>query len=95
MSRIRLCLVIVSMNGHDGKLSYKSEIISRGFVYIKESSHMFEKAEKLVLKVTEEYKLESQLDFTSFKSKIKSALKSYFYNETQRKPMIVVRIIEK
>jgi len=95
LSEDGIVVVIVSMQGENGRLHYKPEIISRGFVYIKESSEMFDKAEKLVLKVTDEYKVESQLDFTSFKSKIKSVLRNFFYSETQRKPMIVVRIIEK
>ncbi len=95
LSEDGIVVVIVSMQGANGKLNYKTEIISRGFVYIKESSEMFERAQSIVLKVTEEYTKEAQLDFAVFKNKIKIALREFFYQETKRKPMIVTRIIEK
>ena len=95
LSEDGIVVVIVSMHGENGQMVYKPEIISRGFVYIKEASEMIDKAQKIILKVTNEYHKESELDFATFKSKIKSALRNFFYTETKRKPMIVVRIIEK
>ncbi len=95
LSEDGIVVIIVSMHGENGHMSFRPEIISRGFVYIKESSEMLMKAQKMVLKVTEDYKTESQLDFASFKHKIKAALRNFFYSETKRKPMIVVRIIER
>ncbi len=95
LSEDGIVVVIVSMQGSNGQLKYKPEIISRGFVYIKEASLLIDKAQEIVLKITEEYKSETELDFAAFKNKIKTKLRNYFYNETKRKPMIVVRIIEK
>ncbi|MDH5682582.1 MAG: ribonuclease J, partial [Spirochaetota bacterium] len=95
LSEDGIVVVIVSMHGENGQMVYKPEIISRGFVYIKEASEMIDKAQKIILKVTNEYHKESELDFATFKNKIKSALRNFFYSETKRKPMIVVRIIEK
>lgn len=94
LSEDGIVVVIVYLHGQNGNLKYNTEIISRGFVYIKESSTMINKAQGLILKVTEDYHTEQELDFTTFKQKIKSSLRAFFYSETRRKPMIVVRIIE-
>ncbi len=96
LSEDGIVVVIVTNQPKNGKKVYKPEIISRGFVYIKDSSEIFKKAENLVLDIAKEYSSNGlENDFNSFNNKIRMTLRDFFYKETRRKPIIITRIIEK
>ncbi len=69
------------------------EIITRGFVYVKESSELLGNTKKLVKKNIENL-LKKEPDVRKMKHKIKSILQSFFYRMTERNPMILIRAIE-
>ncbi len=71
------------------------DIISRGFVYVKDSNDLLNEATDLIKKEVE-YCLDNDiLDWYSIKSKIKSSLGQFLYTKTKRKPMIIPVIVEK
>ena len=71
------------------------DIISRGFVYVKDSNDLLNEATDLIKREVE-YCLENDsLDWYSIKSKIKSSLGQFLYTKTKRKPMIIPVIVEK
>lgn len=71
------------------------DIISRGFVYVKDSNDLLNEATDLIKREVE-YCLDNDiLDWYSIKSKIKSSLGQSLYTKTKRKPMIIPVIVEK
>ena len=71
------------------------DIISRGFVYVKDSNDLLNEATELIKREVE-YCLDNDiLDWYSIKSKIKSSLGQFLYTKTKRKPMIIPVIVEK
>lgn len=71
------------------------DIISRGFVYVKDSNDLLNEATDLIKREVE-YCLDNDiLDWYSIKSKIKSSLGHFLYTKTKRKPMIIPVIVEK
>ena len=71
------------------------DIISRGFVYVKDSNDLLNEATALIKREVE-YCLDNDiLDWYSIKSKIKSSLGQFLYTKTKRKPMIIPVIVEK
>ncbi len=94
-------VVVVLLAIIDNKLYNKPEVISRGFVYVKENTDMIEEAKDIVEKeVNESLKngkdilLNGKIDFSSLKARIKGDLRTYFFSKVERRPMIMVRIIE-
>lgn len=71
------------------------DIISRGFVYVKDSNDLLNETTDLIKREVE-YCLDNDiLDWYSIKSKIKSSLEHFLYTKTKRKPMIIPVIVEK
>lgn len=93
LSENGIVVVIIAINEYG--LVNKPEIISRGFVYIKENAEMLDKSELIVEKIIDdEFNKESEIDYNVIKNKVKSKLRTYFFSKVERKPMLIVRIIE-
>lgn len=71
------------------------DIISRGFVYVKDSNDLLSEATTLIEREVENCLANDIVDWYSIKSKIKSSLGQFLYTKTKRKPMIIPVIVEK
>ena len=71
------------------------DIISRGFVYVKDSNDLLNEATALIKNEVEHCLANDIVDWYSIKSKIKSSLGQFLYTKTKRKPMIIPVIVEK
>ena len=72
------------------------EILTRGFVYVKESGDLIKETQDLCLKVIKDnIELDnSKVDYTNIKNEIRDCLGKYYYKETESKPMIITVIQE-
>lgn len=72
------------------------EILTRGFVYVKESAELIKETEEICLDVIETDVLvdNKKVDYTKIKNDIRDRLGKYFYKETECKPMIITVIQE-
>ena len=72
------------------------EILTRGFVYVKESGELIKETEDLCREVIENDVVigETKVDYTQIKNDIRDRLGKYFYKETECKPMIITVIQE-
>ena len=86
--------VLISMDSRAGKLLNKPIIMSRGFVYMKDSTEMIREAEFLVGKQLTQL-LKSKTTFGEIKNTIRDTLAPYFYQKTKRNPMIIPVIMNK
>ena len=70
------------------------DIITRGFVYVKESEGLMEELRKVAVKALEECRMDTMNDWASIKSEIKNAISGFLYKKTKRNPMILPVIME-
>ena len=71
------------------------EILTRGFIYVKESQDLLEETKKIAKEVIQEnIQLNSRVDYNSIKNSVRSELGNFFYKVTESKPMIITVIQE-
>ena len=94
LSEDGLCVVVATVDMNEGLLMSGPDIVSRGFVYVKESETLMREA-KSIVEATIERALDKKVrDFTSLKGFIKDDLAKFIYKETKRKPMILPIIMD-
>ncbi len=87
-------LFIVAITMKNGKAVSGPDIISRGFVYMRESEDLINGAKATVQKALKNCENKKVTDWKTIKSDIQDALFRYLYKETQRKPMILPILME-
>ncbi len=89
-----MIVVIMTMSSEDGSIVSEPEIITRGFVYVKESDQLMDELRRVVSESISGSGRERTRDWGSIKSRVKSNLSGYLYKHTRRSPMILPVIIE-
>ncbi len=87
-------IVVAGINVQNGELVSGPEIISRGFVYVKEAGQLIEEARSQVEQVLARTAKEQITDWSVLKSDVRDALSRFLYAKTKRRPMIMPIIIE-
>lgn len=94
LSQDGLFMIVVSISQETGELLSGPEIISRGFVYMKESAGLLDGARDIITAVVEDCAKKQVADWTTIKGRIKKAVRNYLYENTKRSPMILPIIID-
>ncbi|WP_073248071.1 ribonuclease J [Caloramator proteoclasticus] len=94
LSQDGILTVVVTIEKETGKVIAGPDIISRGFVYVRESEDLIEESKKIVKKVLDNCVMNQIKDWATIKSNIKDELKTYLYEKTKRNPMILPIIME-
>ncbi len=94
LSEDGLMVVVVSMEEETGQIVAGPDIISRGFVYVRESEGLMEGAREVVLKALQECEEKNITSWNYIKNLIKDTLKNYIWQKTKRSPMILPIIME-
>nr|WP_225941850.1 ribonuclease J [Sporosarcina limicola] len=94
LSQDGIFTVVVTLNRKQKRIAAGPEIVSRGFVYVRESEELFEESTKLVRKIVEKYVNKETFEWTNIKQEIRDTLSSYLYQQTKRRPMIIPIIME-
>ena len=89
-----MIVVVLSMSGEDGALVSGPDIITRGFVYVKESEGLMEELRQVALGALESVDGRYATDWSAIKSAIKNDMSNYLYKKTKRSPMILPVIME-
>ena len=87
-------VVVLSMSGEDGALVSGPDIITRGFVYVKESEGLMEELRQVALEALQSVDTHYSTDWSAIKSAIKGDLSGFLYKKTKRSPMILPVIME-
>lgn len=77
----------------DRRLLSGPDVVSRGFVYEKESEELLDKARTLTKSVIED-ELFTRHDYTAIKNKVRDELGDYIFSKTKRRPMIIPVILD-
>ena len=89
-----LIVVVVTLSSENGNLIAGPDIISRGFVYVRESENLMNDMKNIVRQVMSECEHKRLKDWNSLKGLIKNALNEYIFEKTKRNPMILPVIME-
>ena len=89
-----MIVVVLSMSGEDGALVSGPDIITRGFVYVKESEGLMEELRQVALEAIQSVDVKFATDWSAIKGTIKGDLSNYLYKKTKRSPMILPVIME-
>ncbi|MCI8277058.1 MAG: ribonuclease J [Clostridia bacterium] len=94
LSQDGLIIVVLTMDSASGEIVAGPDIISRGFVYVRESENLMEEA-KLLINAELRKCVESHvIDWATIKTTIRDSLREYIYQTTKRNPMILPIIME-
>ena len=94
LSQDGLIIVVVGIHAETGIVGSGPDIISRGFVYVRENEGLIEDTRRVVCEVLMGYPAIQPSDWTSIKNRIKDDLHKYLYAHIKRNPMILPIIIE-
>ncbi len=89
-----MIVVVMTVSSEDGSLINEPEIISRGFIYVKESEGLMEEMRRVTLESIESCSNQKNKDWNTIKTKVKNNLSGYLYKTTKRSPMIIPVITE-
>ena len=89
-------IVIVDVNIHKEtrNIINKPNVVTKGFIYVKENIDIIKEAENIVSEVVKENVKENYIDYNKIKISIREKLGKYFYKETESKPMIIIVVQE-
>lgn len=94
LSQDGILTVVVTIEKESGSVIAGPDIISRGFVYVRESEDLMGEARELVREALRECEEKRITEWASIKSNIKEVLRMFLYEKTKRKPMILPIIME-
>jgi ribonuclease J len=94
LSQDGILVVVVTLSKQDGTILSGPDIISRGFVYVRESEGLFEESNKIVTNTLQKLMSENVNEWASLKTHVKEALGRFLYEQTRRRPMILPIIME-
>jgi len=89
-----MIVVIVNLSSEDGSLVSGPDIITRGFIYVKESEELMQELKDVVMETIDQCFTDKVSGWTSMKSSIKADLSAHLYRKTKRNPMILPVITE-
>ncbi len=94
LSEDGLIVVVVTMSKQDGKILAGPDIISRGFVYVRESEDLMEEATNIVKNTLASCEKKNITDWATLKANVRDSLRSFLYERIKRNPMILPIIME-
>ena len=89
-----MIVVVTSMSGENGAVVSGPDIITRGFVYVKESEGLMEELRRVAMEALERCEKTHTTDWAAIKGEIKNDLSGFLYKKTKRNPMILPVIME-
>ena len=94
LSEDGLMVVVVNLSKQDGSMVSEPDIISRGFVYVREAEGLMDEAKDIIKKTLIRNQQKNNREWAYIKTSIKEDLKYYLFQKTKRSPMILPIIME-
>ena len=89
-----MIVVMLSMSSHDHQLLCPPEIVTRGFVYVKESEKLLEELRNLAMDTVDHMSARRRRDQAEVSKAVRSAVSTYLFKTTKRSPMIIPMVVE-
>ena len=84
-----MVVVVLSMSSHDHQLLCEPEIVTRGFVYVKESEGLLQDLRRVAMDTVDTMNAKKRRDENEIHRTVRSAVSSYLYKRTRRSPMVI------
>ncbi|QLY81870.1 ribonuclease J [Clostridium intestinale] len=94
LSQDGILTVVVTIEKESSTVIAGPDIISRGFVYVRESEKLMDEAREIVKKVLRNCEEKKITDWATMKTNMKDELRNFLYEKTKRRPMILPIIME-
>ena len=94
LSEAGLIIVVAAIEKESGTIYSGPDIVSRGFVYVRENEDLIEEARNVVSKTLAKCRKEKIRDWNAVRAAVRDALRSFIYEKTQRSPVILPIFLE-
>lgn len=94
LSQDGILIVVATINRKNRKIIAGPDIVSRGFVYVREADELMNEARQRVNKALNQCMAEGTTDWSSIKGSLRDALGKFLFEKTRRRPMILPVIME-
>ena len=94
LSQDGLIIVVLTMEGSTGEVIAGPDVISRGFVYVRESENVMEDIKQAVRHEVRRFEQNGVRDWSTIKNSIRENLRDYIFTKTKRNPMIIPILME-
>ena len=94
LSQDGLIVIVMTMDSSTGEIVAGPDVISRGFVYVKESENLMDEVKKYIREEVEILESKGVRDWATIKSTLKDHIRDYIFQRTKRNPMILPIIME-
>ncbi len=94
LSQDGLIIVVLTMDGSTGEVIAGPDVISRGFIYVKDSENIMEGVKSEVRAEVRECEERGITDWATIKNLVRENLREYVFANTKRNPMIIPIIME-
>ena len=89
-----MIVIVLPYSSYDHKILGEPEIVTRGFIYVKEAEDLMEELKRVTMEAVESCEEARIVDWSAIKSKVKSNVSGYLYKTVNRSPMILPVISE-
>lgn len=94
LSEDGIFIAVVTIDRRKGKIVSGPRVVTRGFVFVKESIELIEQTNEIIKQVVEENLAKKEFDWSTLKQEMRDALGKFLFNETKRRPIILPVIME-
>ena len=94
LSQDGLIIIVMTMDGASGSIVSGPDVISRGFVYVRESENLMDDVKRQIREEVQKFEDKNITDWSTIKSTLKDSLREYIFQKTKRNPMILPIIME-
>lgn len=94
LSEDGLIIIVMTLDKETGKVISGPDIVSRGFVYVRESEELMTGARNVITEALKKLEEREVREWSTIKNEVKDSLKDYLYQNTKRNPMILPIITE-
>ena len=94
LSQDGLIIVVVTISHDSKEIVSKPDVISRGFVYVRESENLMDDVKNVVRHEIGKCEEKGIRDWSTIKSTVRENLRDYIFSKTKRNPMIIPIIME-
>lgn len=89
-----MVVIVLPYSSYDHKLLSEPEIVTRGFIYVKEAEALMDELKRVTMESVAACEAQRITDWTTIKSRVKNNIGGYLYKTTKRNPMILPVITE-
>jgi ribonuclease J len=94
LSQDGIVVVVVTINSQTGEMASGPDMVTRGFVYMREAEELIEEAKEKVKDALQHRRQEQAGEWSGIKSAVRETLSQFLYDRTKRRPMILPIVME-